>query len=54
MQEIIFMQKIIHAFMKKMVVKKRDISSTAYFSNFFNRQVLSKIRKLVSIVHMLE
>ena len=38
--------------MDVMVVKNRDIRSTAAFSPLVNRQVPSKIRKLVSIVQM--
>ena len=40
--------------MNKMVVKNRDIRSTADFIPLVNRQVPSKIRRIVSIVQMFE
>ena len=39
--------------MNEMVVKKRDIRSTADFIPLVNRYVPSKIRNIVSIVQML-
>ena len=54
MQEISLMQKIIHWFMNRMVVKRRDIRNTSDSCTLVNRQVPSKIRSIVSIVQMLE
>ena len=54
MQEISLIQKSMHWFINKMVVKKRDTRGTDDFSPLVNRQVPSNIRKLVSIVKMIK
>ena len=54
MREINLMKKMIHCFMNKMVLKTRGTRSTATFITLFNRQVTPNIRKLVSIVQILE
>ena len=52
MKEIGLMKKSIHLFISLMVVNKRGFSSTAAFGPLVNRQVISNIRKLVSIVQV--
>ena len=51
MQEIRFMEKIIHWFMKKVVVKNRVIRSTDFFRPLVSRKVPYKTRKLVGILN---